>query len=289
MDNLSNELLVFDKVSKKLGGKPIIQKATLSVAQGDVVGIVGANGSGKTTLLRLATGLFYPDQGEVRVAGKVVRPGLMGDLPVTIGALIESPSFLPYLSGLKNLLLLASIRNQVSEERVRETMVRVGLDPELRRPVRAYSLGMRQRLGIAQAIMEEPQIYIFDEPTNALDTNGVEMFAEILAECVQKEACVVLVSHDQAEIDRFCDRVYRVEEGRLISVREGRVKSWRVVMKSLEDVEKAAMLLADVQMAGRQKGFPTVICQGEWENEADLHHYLTQKGIQLVEVQVSAS
>src|SRR5690606_29234145 len=125
--------------------------------------------------------------GEVRVAGKVVRPGLTGDLPVAIGALIESPSFLPYLSGLKNLLLLASIRNQVDEESVRETMRRVGLDPNLRRPVRAYSLGMRQRLGIAQAIMENPQICIFDEPTNALDTKGVEMFAEILAERVQRE------------------------------------------------------------------------------------------------------
>lgn len=285
----SNKLLVFDKVSKKLGGKQIIQEATLSVAKGEVVGIVGANGSGKTTLLRLATGMFYPDQGEVRVAGKVVRPGLLGNLPVMIGALIESPSFLPYLSGLKNLLLLASIRNQVDEEGVRETMIQVGLDPDLRRPVRAYSLGMRQRLGIAQAIMEDPQIYIFDEPTNALDTKGVEMFAEILAERVQREACVVLVSHDQGEIDRFCDRVYRVEEGRLFSLREGRVKSWRVVMKSLEDVEKAALLLKNVQMIGRQKGYPAVICQGEWETEAELHHYLSQAGIQLVEVQVNAS
>lgn len=286
---MADEMLVYEGVSKKLGGKEVLKQINLSISEGEVVGIVGANGSGKTTLLRLATGLFYPDQGEVRVAGKPVRPGLLGDLPASIGALIESPSFLPYLSGLKNLLLLASIRDQVNESNVRETIQRVGLDPDLRKPVKTYSLGMRQRLGIAQAIMEDPSIYLFDEPTNGLDRQGVEMFSEILTERTNQGACVVLVSHDQEEINRFCDRVYRMESGSLESVREKRVKGWRLLVGSLEDVEKTLLLIPNSQMSERKNGLPTVICKGTWKDEVELRSYLDQNGIQPVEIQVNAS
>lgn len=286
---MADGMLVYEGVSKKLGGKEVLKQINLSISEGEIVGIVGANGSGKTTLLRLATGLIYPDQGEIRVAGKPVRPGLLGDLPVSLGVLIESPSFLPYLSGLKNLLLLASIRDQVNESKVRESIQRVGLDPDLRKPVKTYSLGMRQRLGIAQAMMEDPAIYLFDEPTNGLDHQGVEMFSEILTERTDQGACVVLVSHDQEEINRFCDRVYRMESGSLESVREKRVKGWRLLVESLEDVEKTLLLISGSQMSERKNGLPTVICKGTWKDEVELRYYLDQHGIQPVEIQVNAS
>lgn len=286
---MANERIVYEEVSKKLGGKEVLKQVSFSISEGEVVGIVGANGSGKTTLLRLATGLLYPDQGEVRVAGKPVRPGLLGDLPISIGALIESPSFLPYLSGLKNLLLLASIRNQINEDKIRETLKQVGLDPDLRKPVKTYSLGMRQRLGIAQAIMEGPEICVFDEPTNALDTQGVEMFSEILTERTQQGASVILVSHDQEEIDRFCDRVYRMESGRLVTLRQSRVKMWQLVVEGLEDVERVSLLISGLQMSGRKNGLPTVTLKGEWKDEEELSRYLVQNGIQPVEIQVKAS
>lgn len=282
---MHNEILVLENVCKKLGGKEILDQINLSVSKGEVIGIIGSNGSGKTTLLRLVTGLFYPDQGEVRVAGKPVRPGLLGDLPVMIGALIESPSFLPYLSGLNNLRLLASIRNEINEQTVRETIKRVGLDPDYRKPVRTYSLGMRQRLGIAQAIMESPVLYLFDEPTNGLDEQGVEMFSHILTERTRREASVILVSHSKEEINRFCDRVYQIESGRLTFVREGRVKTWQVVMNNLEEVEKACLLIPGLKMDERVDGLPTVIGMGEWAKGEELNTYLIQNGIQPVKVQ----
>ncbi|WP_232337230.1 ABC transporter ATP-binding protein [Thermoactinomyces sp. CICC 10523] len=175
MDKINN-LVEFTKVSKKLGNKQVLNDINLTVASGEVVGIVGPNGCGKTTLLRLVTGLIYPDRGEVRVSGRAVRLGLIGELPASVGALIESPAFLPQLSGLKNLTILADIQQKINEQAVREAIKRVGLDPDNRKPVKSYSLGMRQRLGIAQAIMKKPNILLFDEPTNGLDQEGKILF-----------------------------------------------------------------------------------------------------------------
>ncbi|MGG1657818.1 ABC transporter ATP-binding protein [Brevibacillus sp. NRS-1366] len=201
----------FHQVFKKLGKKSILEDINLSVHAGEVVGIVGTNGSGKTTLLRLVTGLVYPDQGDVFVGGNKIHPGLLGVLPTSVGAVIESPSFLPQYSGLKNLTLLADIRGKTSLHTVISTMKKMGLDPSNKKAVQTYSLGMRQRLAIAQAIMENPDILLFDEPTNGLDEQGVNIFSSIMQEQVQRGTAIIIVSHNNDEITRYCDRVFGLE------------------------------------------------------------------------------
>ncbi|WP_289141320.1 ABC transporter ATP-binding protein [uncultured Brevibacillus sp.] len=202
----------FHQVSKKLGRRSILEHINLSVHAGEVVGIVGTNGSGKTTLLRLVTGLVYPDHGEVFVGGNKISPGLLGVLPTSVGAVIESPSFLPQYSGLKNLSLLADIRGKISLDTVKSTMKKLDLDPSNKKAVQTYSLGMRQRLAIAQAIMENPDILLFDEPTNGLDEHGVHIFSTIMQEQVQRGSAIMIVSHHKDEITRYCDRVFGLEE-----------------------------------------------------------------------------
>ncbi|MFD2368852.1 ABC transporter ATP-binding protein [Brevibacillus sp. GCM10020057] len=203
--------LEFHHVFKKLGKKTILEDINLSVHAGEVVGIVGTNGSGKTTLLRLATGLVYPDQGHVYVGGNKIYPGLLGVLPTSVGAVIETPSFLPQYSGLKNLTLLAGIRGKISQDTVISTMRKMGLDPSSKKTVHTYSLGMKQRLAIAQAIMENPDVLLFDEPTNGLDEQGVNIFSTVMQEQIQRGTAILIVSHHKDEIEEYCDRVFSLE------------------------------------------------------------------------------
>lgn len=275
----------FRDVSKKLGNKQVLNKVLLSVGAGDVVGIVGANGTGKTTLLRLVSGLMYPDHGEVLVSGKKVYPGLVGCLPVGVGALIEAPTFLPQFSGLRNLTMLANIQGLIDNKAVRGSMKRVGLDPDSRKAFRTYSLGMRQRLGIAQAIMEQPGVLLLDEPTNGLDQEGTLLFADIMKEQVERGAAILIVSHLQEEINRYCEKVYSLEEGNLVPVRKTREREWVVVFDNLEDLERTSQLISSFRMNSRINNKPTGTCKGEWETKEELLSFLTSKGVHPVDIQ----
>lgn len=212
---MTNKILSLSNVGKKFHDEIILKDVNLEINRGEVIGIVGKNGSGKTTLLRIILGLNYANEGEVIVGEKKVTPGILGDLPVNVGALIETPKFLPQFSGLKNLSMLALIKDVISEKDIRNVIRRVGLNPESKIPVSKYSLGMRQRLGIAQAIMENPELILFDEPTNALDTTGVETFSEIVKELSNKGTSFIIVSHRKEEIDMLCDKVYKIENSTL--------------------------------------------------------------------------
>lgn len=283
MDKINN-LVEFTKVSKKLGNKQVLNDINLTVASGEVVGSVGPNGCGKTTLLRLVTGLIYPDRGEVRVSGRAVRLGLIGELPASVGALIESPAFLPQLSGLKNLTILADIQQKINEQAVREAIKRVGLDPDNRKPVKSYSLGMRQRLGIAQAIMEKPNILLFDEPTNGLDQEGKILFSGIMKEQVEQGAAVMMVSHNKEEINRYCDRVFMIQNGTLHPVREQRDKSWLIITNNLSDLEHIYQQGLSLQITERVDGYPAGICKGKWKNRDEMMSFLTEIGVKTVDV-----
>lgn len=281
---MTNVILEFHNVSKVLGKRKVLDNINVTIAGGEVVGIVGANGSGKTTLLRMVTGMMYPDQGEVKVEGKKVQPGMLGELPISIGALIEHPAFLPQFSGLKNLSFLAGIRNQIDISKIRETITRVGLDPDNRKGVKTYSLGMRQRLGIAQAIMEEPRVLLFDEPTNGLDQEGVKIFGNILEEQTMRGAAIILVSHVQEEINLFCDKVYMIQNGRLELVRANRERQWIVLTKDLQDLDTIYHQLPNFEISKRVDGFPAGICKGEWESKEELNSLLVQNGIRPVDI-----
>lgn len=216
----NENVLILKNISKNFGSKKILEDLDLNINEGEVVGIVGSNGSGKTTLLKIIMGLSYPNEGEVIVNGDKVLPGFLGNLPTKIGALIENPTFLPQFSGIKNLSMLASIRNEINDMEIQDVMEKVGLDPVSTMVVNKYSLGMRQRLGIAQAIMENPKLVLFDEPTNGLDSDGIELFSKIIKDMKNEGCSFIIVSHRIDEINNLCDRVYKIESRKLINMKK---------------------------------------------------------------------
>lgn len=189
----------------------------LTAERSEIIGIIGHNGSGKTVLMKCICGFITPDSGEITVSGK--RVGRDIDIPKNIGLIIETPGFLPNFSGFSNLWQLAKIRGKICKNDVREVMEKVGLNPHDKKHVGKYSLGMRQRLGIAQAIMENPDILILDEPMNGLDKNGVNDMRELLLRLKSDGKTMIVASHNSADIDILCDRVFEIEKGNLKQVR----------------------------------------------------------------------
>lgn len=202
-----------DSVTKEMKGTRVLDGVSLALEGGRAYGLRGKNGSGKTMLLRAMAGLVRPTAGTVLVGGEALPPGRF---PPSIGVLIENPAFIPQYTGFKNLWYLARIRGELSPEDVRLTLARIGLDPADRRPFRKYSLGMKQRLGIACAVMEKPDLVLLDEPTNALDPSGVEMAKRIIREERDRGALVVVACHDREELDSFADEVFVMAEGRIV-------------------------------------------------------------------------
>ena len=180
---------------------------------GVIHGIVGNNGSGKTVLMKCICGFLQPDKGRVIVNGQTVGKDI--DFPDSCGVIIETPGFLPRLSGMQNLKILASLRKLAGTGEIRSAMEQVGLDPDMKKPVAKYSLGMRQRLGIAQAIMEDPQILILDEPFNGLDLAGVKDMRALLRTLNDKGKTILLSSHNQADIEELCQTVCVMDGGRM--------------------------------------------------------------------------
>lgn len=183
--------------------------------RGRIHGLIGRNGSGKTVLLKCICGFMSLNEGEIDVAGKRVVP----TRPQDVGLIIESPGFIGGYSGMKNLELLAAVRGRVGRDELRAAMRAVGLEPGMRKPVRKYSLGMRQRLGIAQAIMEDPDILLLDEPMNGLDNAGVRDMRNLFKELRARGKTIILASHNPLDIEELCDTVCEMDAGRLTRVR----------------------------------------------------------------------
>lgn len=183
--------------------------------RGRIHGLIGRNGSGKTVLLKCICGFMSLNEGEIDVAGKRVVP----TRPQDVGLIIESPGFIGGYSGMKNLELLAAVRGRVGRDELRAAMRAVGLEPDMRKPVRKYSLGMRQRLGIAQAIMEDPDILLLDEPMNGLDNAGVRDMRSLFKELRARGKTIILASHNPLDIEELCDTVCEMDAGRLTRVR----------------------------------------------------------------------
>ena len=175
--------------------------------------MVGNNGSGKTVMFKCICGFMQPTEGFVLVDGR--RIGRDIDFPEDIGLIIETPGFLPYISGIRNLEILASLKRRIGIRQAADAMRRVGLDPLSPKPVGRYSLGMRQRLGIAQAIMEEPKLLILDEPMNGLDKNGVREMRGLFRSLAEEGRTILLASHNAADIDSLCDTVCEMDAGRM--------------------------------------------------------------------------
>lgn len=208
--------IVLEKVSKRFKGRTVISETTMSFEKGQIHGLVGSNGSGKTILMKMVCGFLKPDTGKITVNGSVV--GEDCDFAVDTGVIIETPGFISYESGFKNLKNLAAIKKKIGDEEIRKSMRAVGLDPEDRKRVGKYSLGMKQRLAIAQAIMEKPSVLILDEPMNGLDKNGVKKIRALLLDLKENGTTILISSHYMEDIDALCDDVYEVDGGEITGI-----------------------------------------------------------------------
>lgn len=188
-----------------------LKEVTIKFETGKIHGVIGRNGSGKTVLFKAICGFMKLDAGTILLDGKRVKPAIAQE----IGIIIEEPGFIGSLSGFKNLKLLASIHRDISDGEIKNTLAQVGLDPNSKKHVRKYSLGMRHRLGIAQAIMEKPKLLILDEPMNGLDKQGVLEMRDVFKELNQQGATIILSSHYAEDIEALCDTVCEMDNGKL--------------------------------------------------------------------------
>lgn len=205
-------------VYKRFGTDTVLKDVSRSFERGRIHGIVGNNGSGKTVLMKCICGFLIPDSGSITVNGE--RVGVDVDFPRDMGLIIETPGFLPNMTGVKNLEILASLNKKIGLEQIAAAIRRVGLDPLMKKPVGKYSLGMRQRLGIAQAIMEDPTLLILDEPLNGLDKHGVREMRQLIKGLKEQGKTILLASHNQGDIDELCDTVCEMDAGVMTMIRE---------------------------------------------------------------------
>lgn len=204
-------------VNKYFGEEHVLKDVSHTFEKGKIHGIVGNNGSGKTVLMKCICGFLKPDSGVIYVNHKQV--GKETDFPEDIGIIIETPGFLPHLSGTQNLKILASLQKKANALTIRTVLEQVGLDPDMKKLVGKYSLGMRQRLGFAQALMEDPSLLILDEPLNGLDKHGVVHIRNVIKGLRAEGKTVILASHNQVDIDELCDTVCEMDAGVLTVVR----------------------------------------------------------------------
>ena len=209
MDDMN--IITVKNVNLTIGKNQILKGINVGFEQGKIHGLIGRNGSGKTMLMKCICGFIKPNSGEIIVDGKCVGKDV--DFPKDMGIIIETPGFIPYYSGYKNLKLIAGLNNKIGKNEICQSMEQVGLDPDLKRHVRKYSLGMRQRLGLAQAIMENPKILILDEPFNGLDKDGVKEMREYLLSYQEQGKTILLCSHSAEDISVLCQTVHEMDKG----------------------------------------------------------------------------
>lgn len=204
------EIRNLTKIYKK---QTVLNDVNLRLEMGKIYGLVGVNGSGKTTLMRCVAGFAKPTMGKVVVDGCIVGKDI--DFPDKMGVIIENPGFLPSYNAFFNLKILSRVSGKAADEHIRKVITEMGLDPDNLKPVGQYSLGMRGRLGIAQAIMENPDYLILDEPFNGLDQDGVEDVHQLLQKLKKEGKCILLASHSATDISKACDEVYKIKEGKI--------------------------------------------------------------------------
>lgn len=207
-------------LSKKLSNNIVLDDINIDLCSGKIYGFVGKNGSGKTMLMRAICGLILPTSGCVEIDGKVIGKDM--SFPESVGALIENPGFISSYSGFKNLKTLAQIKNEISDDDIISILEQVGLDPYNKKSFRKYSLGMKQKLGIAGAVMENPKLLILDEPFNGLDEESVDKVRQLIMERRGKDSLTIISCHDSDEIDKICDEIITIKLGKIVSVEDNK-------------------------------------------------------------------
>ena len=212
---MRTDIIRVENLSKTFSGRSILNKVSFSCKEGEIVGFVGYNGCGKSVLFKCICGFLKPDRGEIHIRLSDGEKNICGNA----GIIIEEPAFLRNKSGMKNLEFLYGIRNKSNRRYLEEIMRKVGLEPDNRKSVGHYSLGMRQRLAIAQAIMENPPILILDEPMNGLDKRGVEEMRSLFLKLKEEGKAILMASHNKEDISVLCDRVYEIDGGNLNEIK----------------------------------------------------------------------
>ncbi|WP_240666631.1 ABC transporter ATP-binding protein [Longirhabdus pacifica] len=213
----TNHILTVKHVKKNIKGKPIINDISFTVGEGEIFGFLGPNGSGKTTTIRMLVGLIQPSEGEISICGKSVRKQREEALKY-VGSIVENPEMYPYLTGWENLEHFAAMLHNITSDRIAEVVNIVGMDKRIHDKVKTYSLGMRQRLGIAQALLGKPKLLILDEPTNGLDPQGIKDLRAFIRKLADEGLSIFVSSHLLSEIQMMCDRVAIIQKGETLAV-----------------------------------------------------------------------
>lgn len=206
--------VIINNLKKSIKGTTVLKDINLKMQSGTIYGLRGKNGCGKTMLMRCVCGLIIPTDGSIEIDGEVLHKDIK--FPRSIGALIENPSFLPQYTGYKNLKMLASLTGNISDDDIKIALERVGLDPDDKRIYRKYSLGMKQKLGIANAIMGEPDIIVLDEPINALDEESVSNIKQVLIDLSREDKLIIVACHDREELEYLCDVIFEMKDGSIV-------------------------------------------------------------------------
>lgn len=254
--SMTNEqsIVKVERLTKRIGSKTLVENISFEVKKGEVVGLLGPNGAGKTTLMRMMVGMIRMTEGEVWIDGQSVKQQFESTAS-KIGAVIEAPEFYPFLSGYENLTYFGRMNGNVTEERIDEVVKLLGMGQVINRKVKAYSLGMRQRLGIAQALIHDPDVLILDEPTNGLDPSGIHEMRMYIKKIAHEQGKAVLVSsHLLSEVELMCDRVIIIQHGEYVAtqnIQHNQSEEMETIRIRVDDANKAAeMLDQDVLIKG---------------------------------------
>lgn len=207
--------IVIDNISKSFDKGLVLSNINLSFESGKVYGLKGRNGSGKTMLLRAISGLILPDKGTIKIDDKILGDDL--SFPPSVGVLIENPGYIPELSGKENLKNIADIKSVVSDEEINEIMKYFDLEPESKKPVKKYSLGMKQKLGLCMAFMEDPELILLDEPMNALDEKAVNDLKELILKKEKEGKLIIIASHDLEDLEELTDEIIEMQNGEVVN------------------------------------------------------------------------
>ncbi|MGG0029037.1 ABC transporter ATP-binding protein [Bacillus safensis subsp. osmophilus] len=281
---MQSAVLKVEKVDKQIGRKMILQDISLDIGRGEIVGLLGPNGSGKTTLIRLIVGLMKKNNGQIMINGYSQDEDFLQAMS-SVGAIIENPEFYSYLTGFENLEMYAAMHDGVTEERIQEVVERVRLEDAIHQKVKTYSLGMKQRLGIAQAILHRPNLLILDEPTNGLDPAGMKEFREHLQMLVQEEGTSVLfATHLLHEVEELCDRMIIIQKGQIkASTHLREMEGKEQVLMNIQPVEKAVSWLDAHEYTYKRNG-ERVLLQLNKERVPELNKQLVLAGFDVLEM-----
>ncbi|MED3802353.1 ABC transporter ATP-binding protein [Lysinibacillus xylanilyticus] len=277
-------IVQLQNISKTIGGKQLIQQLNIDLYPGQITGFLGPNGAGKTTTIRMMTGLMHPTEGNVIIDGLSLKENYEEAIS-KVGVIVENPEMYKFMTGYKNLLHFARMHKNVTKERIEEVVKQVGLEKRIHEKVSTYSLGMRQRLGLAQALLHRPKFLILDEPTNGLDPAGIREFRMYLRKIAAEDGVSVFVSsHLLSEIELMCDRVAVIQNGKLIDIRDINVETSSFYYIEATPNNQAAELLQklDYNFVTENNGYVVEIKK---EDIPKLISQFVNEGIQLFAVQ----